>query len=222
MQQAAARLSLIMQTDPGSAEAEIYRNLSFNLSLTLADLSAASVTVTSAMQGEGKTTTLLNLAIAAARTGKKVIVLDANLRSPAVHHAFDLSNVKGLANYLSGDCEAGDIIHPSKISGLALVNAGNSAYNASELLSSERMGLLIEELKHHYELILIDTPPILQLTDAKMMAASSDGVLLVVEHGKLRRPIARKIQEDLTNMRANLLGLVYNKMNRKEAETYLI
>jgi Mrp family chromosome partitioning ATPase len=83
------------------------------------------------------------------------------------------------------------------------------------------MNELFTELKKSYDVILLDTPQILTLTDAKMMAAGSDGVLLVVEHGKLNRAIAKKIHEDLTLMRANLLGIVFNKINRKEAQTYL-
>lgn len=179
------------------------------------------ITITSANRGEGKTTTAVNLAVATVQAGKKVVLVDVNLRNPAVHLAYGLTNRQGLSQYLTGEMSLTELIRDTSIQSLSVITSGPVPPNPYDLLTSDKMNALFAELKQRYDVILIDTPPILTLTEAKIMAAGSDGVLLVVEYGKLNRAIAKKIQEDLTLMKANLLGIVFNKISRKEAETYL-
>lgn len=221
MRQATTKPKIIMQTNPSSPISEIYRNLRFNMEFSAIDRGIKMITITSANRGEGKTTTAVNLALASVQAGKKTVLVDVNLRNPAVHLAYGLKNHQGLSQYLTDETPITELIQETSVPNLSVITSGPIPPNPSDLLASDKMNELFTELKKSYDVILLDTPQILTLTDAKMMAAGSDGVLLVVEHGKLNRAIAKKIHEDLTFMRANLLGIVFNKINRKEAQTYL-
>ncbi|MEB3100759.1 CpsD/CapB family tyrosine-protein kinase [Ferviditalea candida] len=224
MRQAAAKNTfpkMIMQIHANSEIAEIYRSLRFNLECSAFDQNIRMITITSSNRGEGKTTTAVNLAAAVAQSGKKTVLIDANLRSPAVHLAFGMDNAGGLSEYLESRLAINDIIKDPFVINLSLITSGTVPATPSELLLSDRLHSLFAQLKQNYDVILIDTPPILNLTDAKLIAAASEGVLLVVEHGKLRQAAANKIKEDFALMKANLLGIVVNKINRRDVREYL-
>lgn len=225
MRQAAAKNThpkMIMQKHLSSEIAEVYRSLRFNLECSAFERRIRMITITSANRGEGKTTTAVNLAVAVAQAGKKVVLVDANLRSPAVHLAFGVGNTRGLSEFLANHMTLNDIlIKDPYVTNLSLITSGTVPTKPSELLLSDRLHILFAQLKQNYDVILIDTPPILTLTDAKLIAAASEGVLLVVEHGKLRQAAANKIKEDFALMKANLLGIVVNKINSRDAKEYL-
>lgn len=212
--------NLLMQHEPSSAVSELYRNLRFNMHYALAAHGSAVVAVTSALEKEGKTTTLANVAVAAAEAGQKVLAVDANLRKPALHAVFGLPNGTGLSEYLSRGGEGEPYMRETAYANLHVMLAGSIPANPPELLASAGMRAGLEGWKRQYDLVLVDTPPMLHLIDAKLLVADSDGVLLVVEHGRLKRAVAKKLQEDFAHMEAALLGVVYNKINHKEARSY--
>ncbi|TVY05616.1 CpsD/CapB family tyrosine-protein kinase [Paenibacillus cremeus] len=221
MPRTTANSKMIMAANPDSPISEVYRTLKLNIEFSVFDRELKTITITSANDGEGKTTTALNLAAAYAKAGRKVVLVDANLRRPAVHLAFNETNNTGLSNYLAGMSTVNDIIKQSKVPNLTFIASGPIPPNPSELLASERMKSLLAELNEQYDVVIIDTPPALSLTDARIIATKCDGVLLVVNQGKLKRTEAKKLNDDLVHLKVNLIGVVFNKMNTKDAAAYL-
>lgn len=221
MPQPSNKSAIIMQNYPNSPTAEAYRSLRFNIEFSVFDREVKTIAITSANRGEGKTTTALNLAVANAQIGKKVILLDADLRKPSIHLTFGGDYNKGLTNFLANHSAANEIIRDSYIDNLSIIKSGPIPSNPSELLASKQMNSLLDELKQNYDLIIVDTPPILMLTDAKILAAKCDGVLLVIEYGKVKRKAAQKVREELMLAKSNLIGVVLNKIKNQDEEAYL-
>jgi capsular exopolysaccharide synthesis family protein len=208
----------IMQINPNAPSSEAYRALRLNIEFSVSDREVKTITVTSANRGEGKTTTALNLAVAYAQLGKRVILLDADLRNPSIHLAFGGDNSRGLTNYLTNKNAMNEITQESHVQNLSTITSGPIPPNPAELLASKQMNSLLAQLKMNYDMIIVDTPPVLTLTDAKIMAAKCDGVLLVLEYGKVKRNAAKKVKEELMLAKAKLMGVVLNKINKKDAE----
>jgi capsular exopolysaccharide synthesis family protein len=208
----------IMQINPNAPSSEAYRALRLNIEFSVFDREVKTITVTSANRGEGKTTTALNLAVAYAQLGKRVILLDADLRNPSIHLAFGGDNSRGLTNYLTNKNAMNEITQESHVQNLSTITSGPIPPNPAELLASKQMNSLLAQLKMNYDMIIVDTPPVLTLTDAKIMAAKCDGVLLVLEYGKVKRNAAKKVKEELMLAKAKLMGVVLNKINKKDAE----
>lgn len=211
--------TIMMQIDPNSQASEAYRSLRFYMESTAKDQDLKTIAITSAVRGEGKTTTAMNLATAYAQIGKRILLIDADLRNPSIHHAFGGENNRGLSSYLTGQCSVSDMIRISHIENLSLILSGPVPANPAELLASRQMEALLAQLKQSYDMIFIDTSSVLTLTDGKIIAAQCDGVLLVVEYGSLKRNVAKRVKEDLMLAKAKLMGVVMNKM--KDAEAYL-
>jgi capsular exopolysaccharide synthesis family protein len=207
-----------MQNNPNSPTSEAYRSLRFNIEFSAFDREVKTIAITSANRGEGKTTTALNLAAAYAQIGMKVILLDADLRNPSIHLAFGGDNSRGLTSFLTNRNAMKEITQESYIENLSTITSGPIPSNPAELLASKQMNLLLDELKKNYDLIIVDTPPILTLTDAKIMAVKCDGVLLVMAYGKVKLKAAKQVKEELMLAKAKLMGVVMNKINRKDAE----
>lgn len=212
---------IVMQINPNSLTSEAYRSLRFNIEFTNFDHEVKTIVITSANRGEGKTTTALNLAVAYAQIGKKVVLLDADLRKPSIHIAFGGDSSRGLTSFLTGKSTINEIIHETYVENLSIIIAGAIPSNPSELLASKQMNTLLEQLKSSYDLIIIDTPPVLMLTDAKVMASKCDGVLLVVEYGKVKRKEGKKVKDELMLAKARLLGVVMNKINSQDTDDYV-
>src|SRR5665647_37024 len=208
MPQLSNKSAIIMQINPSSLTSEGYRSLRFNIEFSAFDRDIKTITITSANRGEGKTTIALNLAVAYAQIGKRVVLLDANLRTPAIHLAFGGDNSRGLTNYLTNRNAANEIIQKSYVENLFFITSGPLPTHPSELLALERMNLLLTELKMYYDLIIVDTPAVLSSTDSKIMAAKCDGVLLVVEYGKVKQNAAKRVKEELSLARVKLMGVV--------------
>lgn len=221
MPRTSINLAKIVQNDPNSTVSEAYRSLRFNIECTASDREIKTITITSACRGEGKTTTALNLAVAYAQIGKSVILLDADLRKPSLHLAFGGDNKRGLASFLANQNSVKEVIMESHIDNLSVIPAGPIPSNPSELLASKYLDLLLSELKQKYDLIIVDTPPVLPLTDAKILAAKCDGVLLVAEQGKVKRNTAKIVNEELMLAKANIIGVVWNKLRNKASEEML-
>ncbi|TFE28184.1 CpsD/CapB family tyrosine-protein kinase [Cohnella luojiensis] len=212
--------NLITETNPKSPISEGYRILRTNIEYSSIDQSLQVIMVTSSKPSEGKSTTCANMAVAFAQTNKRVLLIDADLRKPTQHHIFGKSNRFGMTTALFNQKELQDVIQHTNTENLSIIPAGPTPPNPSELLSSKRMTAMLEATKGMYDMIIIDTPPILFVTDAQIVAAQSDGVVLVVDSGKVKKDVALKAKASLDHVKAKLLGVVLNNINRKHADSY--
>ncbi|RIX45880.1 polysaccharide biosynthesis tyrosine autokinase [Paenibacillus nanensis] len=209
---------LITLTNPKSPISESYRSLRTNIEFASVDEPLQVIMVTSAGPGEGKSTTISNIAITYAQTDKKIILIDADLRKPTAHHTFSVSNRWGLSSVLSKQCELEEAIQKTNVPNLDLLTAGVIPPNPAEMLGSKRMSELIAQLKETYDIVLIDTPPLLAVTDAQIVSTKSDGAILVVDQGRVKRDIAKKAVQNLRTVNARILGVVLNNVKRKASE----
>lgn len=205
------RRRLITYEDPKSPVSESYRSLRTNVSYASADRHIRSLLVSSPQPGEGKSTTTANLAIAFAQLRKRTLLVDADLREPVQHNVFEMDRGPGLAEYLIGKVEDfSSIIHPTKIENLFVVTAGGLPPNPSELLGSDRMSNLVDQLEHDWEMILFDSPPLVAVTDASMVSAEIDGVAMVIKAGQTEKSAVDRALDTLSNVQAPLIGVILN------------
>lgn len=205
-------IKLIVNANPKSPISEAYRTIRTNIQFASIDEQIRIMTVTSAMAGEGKTTTIANLATAFAQTGKKVIIVDADLRKPNIHKLFDVPNLRGLTNAIIHEREIPELITASGVENLSLMTSGPVPPNPSELLGSNSMKELIAALAETYDYVFIDAPPVAIVTDAAIIANMSDGVILVAVVGKTEIKNVQYAKKLLQNASANILGVVMNKI----------
>lgn len=215
-----AEQPVIMDVNPDSSIAEAYRTLRTNIEFSSVGKEMRIIMITSASRGEGKSTTAVNLAISLAQAGKKVLLIDADMRNSSIHRILRVDNKIGLANYLALQTELPEIINPTHISNLSVIPSGTQPPNPAELLTMNQMDRLLEELKKEFHTIILDTPSALSVTDAQIIAAKSDGVLLVVEQGFVKREAGKKVKAYLKHVNARLLGVVFNKINKANLDTY--
>lgn len=212
--------NLITEKNPKSPISEGYRMLRTNIEFSSIDLTLQTIMVTSSKPSEGKSTTCANMAVAFAQANKRVLLIDADLRKPTQHHIFAISNRFGLTTALFHQKELRDIIQHTNTDNLSIIPAGPTPPNPSELLSSKRMAALLATTRETYDVIIIDTPPILSVTDAQIVATQSDGVVLVVDSGKVKKEVAVKAKALLEHVNARLIGIVLNNINRKNSDSY--
>jgi capsular exopolysaccharide synthesis family protein len=206
--------SLIAETSPKSAISEAYRRLRTNIEFSNRDGALKTIAITSAVPGEGRSTTSANIAVAYAQANKNVLLIDADLRKPSQHHIFELSNHYGLSTMLTGRSEPEDVIQKTIIDNLQVISAGPIPSNPSELLDSLSMTTLLEATKERFDIIIIDTPPIMTVTDALVVAGKCDGVVLVIHAGKVKNDAAAKAHASLEYGKATILGAVLNHVSR--------
>ncbi|MEC0247480.1 CpsD/CapB family tyrosine-protein kinase [Paenibacillus chitinolyticus] len=213
---------LITHANPKSNIAEAYRTLRTNIQFSSIDQEIQSVLVTSAQPEEGKSTTAANLAVAYAQENKKVLLIDADLRKPTLHKVFNVSNRSGLTHVLVNQDQFADALADTGIPNLTLLPSGPVPPNPAELLSSNRMVTLLEEVGAWYDMVIIDSPPLLAVTDSQILAAKADGVVLVLNHGKVKRDRAQKALSQLQYVKARVLGVVLNNKaySKKESSYY--
>lgn len=209
---------IITLTNPKSPISESYRALRTNIDFSSIDDKLQVLMVSSAGPGEGKSTTITNLAVTFAQSDRKVLLIDADLRKPTAHHTFSISNRMGLSSVISQQCTLEEAIQGTDIPNLDVMTSGAIPPNPAEMMGSRRMTALIEQLRVMYDIILIDTPPLLAVTDAQIVATKSDGVILVVDQGRVKRDIAAKAVKNLENVNARILGVVLNNVKRKANE----
>ncbi len=207
------RESLITVANPRSPVSEAYRTLRTNLEFSSLDRPLRTMVVTSAAPEEGKSTTLANLAVAIAQGGKKVILVDCDLRRPSQHRIFGVLNGKGLTTMVVDD-EAVNAppFQESGIEGLRLLPSGPLPPNPAELLASRRMEEIIGLLVEQADIVLFDAPPIIAVTDAAVLSSKVDGVLLVVNAGGTKRDHAQSAKTLLEKVNARLVGVVLNNV----------
>nr|WP_125665848.1 CpsD/CapB family tyrosine-protein kinase [Paenibacillus baekrokdamisoli] len=199
---------------------ESYRTLRTNLQYAEVDRTLQLLMVTSANPREGKTTTINNLAVAYAQAEKSVLLMDADLRKPTAHQTFQLSNRCGLTHVLTGQAATSEAIKDTSIKHLRVMPSGSVPPNPSELLGSRKMDMLLDELRGKFDLILIDTPPVLAVSDAQIMASRCDGVLLVVNARSVKRQQAVKARDALQFVHARIVGVALNQTSTKEMSSY--
>lgn len=201
---------LVAYETPNSAVAEAYRTLRTNIQFASVTQDIKLLMVTSAGEGEGKSTTVSNLAVVMAQAGKRVLLVDCDLRKPTVHRTFFLENRIGLTNLLINQATIEDAVQETMQPGLSVVTSGAMPPNPAELLGSRRMRDLLANFGEHYDMVLVDSAPLLAVTDASLLANFVDGVLLVLRSGKVSRDDAKKAKAMLNHVGANLVGVVLN------------
>lgn len=212
--------SLITHNNSKSPISEQYRTIRTNIQFASVDKEFKSLMVTSAGPGEGKSTTAANLAVVLAQQGKRVLLIDADLRKPTVHYTFKVSNIYGVTNVLTRQKTLQDTAVTTKIPDLDVLPSGPVPPNPSELIDTKSMTSLIEEAGVMYDYVLFDTPPVLAVTDAQVLSNKVDGVILVVSSGKTQIEGAVKAKELLSHAQAKILGTVLNGKEVKNDNYY--
>jgi non-specific protein-tyrosine kinase len=205
--QGASSGALTMLADPHSPTAEAYRSLAANLQFADADRQLQIIGVTSAAAGEGKSTTVANLAVALAEGGRRVIVIDADLRRPTLHTLFGVDRQVGLTNVLLSEPTELPLLD-TPAPGVRLLASGPSATNPHEALASRRFEQVLALARAQADFVLVDTAPAGALADAAVVAPRLEGMLLVVCAGRTKRDLARRAREQLERVNANILGVV--------------
>ena len=200
---------LITLTDPRSPVSEAYRSLRTNLEFSSLDEPLRTLVVTSVAPGEGKSTTLANLAVTMAQAGKQVILVDCDLRRPSLHTLFGLPDSPGLTNMMMDEkMIQAPPLQETVVSGLRLLAAGPLPPNPAEVMGSRRMAEIITALKDQADIVLFDAPPVIAVTDAAVLAARVDGVLLVIRAGKTKREHVERAKALLERVKARIVGAV--------------
>lgn len=212
--------NLITVTNPRSPISEAYRTLRTNLEFTSLDKPIRSMLVTSASPEEGKSTTLANLAVTIAQAGKKVILVDCDLRRPSLPQIFDVRGTVGFTDMMRDDSlMLKPPLQDTCVPNLLLLTSGTLPPNPSELLASRRTSEVIAALVERAEMVLFDAPPVIAVTDAAVLASKVDAVLLVISAGKTKREHARQAKALLEKVNAHLIGTVLNNA-RGETSLY--
>lgn len=211
---------VVTHRDPGAAASEAFRVLRTNLQFLGLDKPLKSIVVTSATPGEGKTTTLGNLAAAFAQTGANVCLVDADLRRPMIAKTFGAENWSGLTTALIGQAALEDCLQKSNVPGLTVLPSGPIPPNPAELLGSSRMAKLLAELEQRFDMVLVDTPPVLAVTDAALLAPRVGGVLMVVRSRGVARQQVNRAKEALEAVKANVLGVVLGDVDAEDRSGY--
>ena len=206
------KFELISYTHPQSPLAEAFRTLRTNLGFTGVEGKCRSILVSSPSPQDGKSTVIANLAIVLAQADKKVILIDCDLRKPVQHHIFDLPNRKGLTNCLLNHSFVEETVQPGPLPNLSLLTSGPIPPNPAEVLGSVRTGAFLLSLQEKYDYVLIDTPPVLAVTDAVVLAGQVDGVILVLKPGTTRNNMAIQARDQFARASARLLGVVLNQV----------
>lgn len=209
---------LIINKEPKSPVAEAYRTLRTNIQFSSIDKSLVTIVVTSSGASEGKSTSAVNIAASFAQMGKKVLIIDADLRKPRLHKIFETSNKKGLTHVMLNNESVKK--HIVKLDQLDFLSSGAIPPNPSEILGSDKMKKMLEELKEEYEYVIIDSPPVSYVTDGALLSSFCDGTILVVAAGETDHRNAQQAKSHLLKVNANILGVILSKIPVKNSGQY--
>lgn len=220
-QQQGLGTSLVTVTKPNSVIAEQFRTIRTNIQFSMIDKELKTIIFTSSGPYEGKSTVAANIASVFADQGKKVVLIDADMRKPTVFKTFNLQNTIGLSTLISSrSTQIQDVVQHMEEAGLDIITSGPVPPNPSELLNSNRMNDLIKELEELYDLVLFDMPPVVSVTDAQIMATKTDGVVFVVRRNIAQKEDVKHAKELLDMVHANVLGVVFNGAEKKTDRSY--
>ena len=211
---------LVTHLNPKSPISEQYRTIRTNIQFASINETIQTYMVTSPMAGEGKTTTITNLAVVMAQQDKKVLIIDGDTRKPSIHYTFQRSNLRGVTNVLTGQIPFKTAVVATSVPNLDILTSGPIPPNPSELLASPQMERLLKEACRHYDIVLVDTPPVLIVSDAQIMANRCQGSILVVNSGKTEADAAIQAKDALVHSKAKLLGVVLNRKNNRRDKTF--
>lgn len=210
---------LVTKKIPRSLSVEAYRSLRTSIKFSLIDKPIKTIVVTSSLAGEGKSTVVVNLAYSLSQDGARVLVIDCDLRKPSIHENFLLANEKGLTDVLFGKSDLKGV--PKKIEdSLFLITAGTILPNPPEILGSKEMENLIKELKINFDYIIIDTPPILPVSDTLLLVSKADATLIVVKARKTKEKMVKESYERLIEAKANVIGTILNESDKSLDNKY--
>lgn len=211
---------LITKNHPKSSVAEAYRKIRTNISFLSPDKPLKTIAVTSSGPKEGKSVTLVNLGISMAQNGQKVIIIDADLRKPMQHRFFEMTNFEGLSTILSNEISFEEGLRETGIENLKLISTGVTPPNPAELLASKKMENVLAKAREAADVVLIDTPPAIAVTDAALLGNKVDGVIIVVASHQTHEEMLKKTQEVLLKARANIIGTILTKYPAHEEGSY--
>lgn len=204
---------------PKSISAEAYRSLRTSIKFSSVDKPIKTIVVTSSIPGEGKSTISGNLAITLSQSGARVLLIDCDLRKPSIHKKFRVVNDLGITDILVDKCSLKDVI--KKIDEyLFMITAGTIPPNPSEIVGSNSMEDLIKELSLSFDYIVMDTPPVIPVTDPLLLAAKSDATIIVVRARKTKEKIIRQAYDELIKVNSNIIGSILNDSETKTNNSY--
>jgi capsular exopolysaccharide synthesis family protein len=213
-------VGLILDEGSESPHAEAYRVLRTNLLFSRKNLNWNTISVLSGGAGEGKSTTLFNLATVFAQNGQRVLVVDSDLRRPTLHKSLHFSNTVGLTDYLLKQRSLDEVIQKTKLPTLDFLASGKLPSSSMGILGSSQMKETIQELKRRYEYIFFDSPPLLGVSDASILASEMDMVLQVVQYRRYPQPMTLRAKQMILKVGGNLVGIVLNNINMSQDENY--
>lgn len=213
-------IDLLHKVSGDTPDAEAYRILRTNIEFNRKSATANTISMVSGGPGEGKSTTLANMAYTFAQGGYSVLIVDADLRRPTQHKLFSLSNDVGLTTYLTTDIRLDDVIFPTGFDNLQIMPSGILPTDAVGILNSQRMSDMISELKGRYDMVFFDSPPILGVSDASVLASEVDLCILVVQHRRFPRSMLTRVKQSVVNVGGTILGVVLNNVDLKHDPNY--
>jgi capsular exopolysaccharide synthesis family protein len=201
-------------------DAEAYRILRTNIEFNRKSPGANTISLVSGGPGEGKSTTLANLAFICAQGGYSTLIVDADLRRPVQHELFDVANTIGLTNYLTTELPLERVIVPTGVENLSILPSGVLPSDAVGILNSQRMSDLVAELKLRYDIVLFDSPPMLGVSDASVLASEVDQTIIVVQHRRFPRAMLTRVKQAIISVGGTVLGVVLNNVDLKHDQNY--
>ena len=211
---------LVVQLNPKSSSTEAFRGLRTAIHFSSLKRDCKVVMITSSFPGEGKTTIAANLALTFAQSGNRVLLVDCDLRRPALHKIFEHSRNPGVTEVLAADVPLAKALHTTGIDNIALLTAGTIPPNPAELLCSDSMRDLLARLRASYDMVILDAPPVIPVTDAPLLTALTDLVVVVIESGRIPANAARRMKELLQSVQAPVAGFVLNDRTALYSDTY--
>jgi len=213
-------ISLLINESPDNPDAEAYRIMRTNIEFNRKNPEASTITIVSGGTGEGKSTTMANIAYTFAQGGYSTLIVDADLRRPSQYRIFGVSNDVGLTDYLTSDIELEEVVLQTKIDNLFLLPSGRIPADAVGILNSQRMVEFIEEVKSRFDIIFFDSPPILGVSDASVLASAIDLTVIVVQHRRFPRAMLQRVKQAVVNVGGNILGVVLNNVDVRHDQHY--
>jgi capsular exopolysaccharide synthesis family protein len=214
------QIELVNHLYPNLSISEDYRTVRSSILFSNADSPPKTIAFTSALPMEGKTANVVNMAVSFAQLEQKVLVVDSDLRKPRLNRIFQSRNIAGLSGYLTGKAELKDAIRKTSLNNIWLLASGPIPPNPAELLNSNKMKEMMKEVKKGFDVILLDTPPILAVIDGTIVSSLADSTVLVISAGKLTRKPFMSAVEELRRARANLIGVIFNGLRMGKGENF--